>query len=66
MSCHLLEHQSNVSPREREKRLRTIHDELHIFDESMNDLKCLSSGHASLVEGEPVQPLENILDLAFS
>jgi len=52
--------------REREERLRTIHDELHIVDETMNNLKCLGSSHASFVEGKPVQPLENILDLAFS
>jgi hypothetical protein len=50
----------------REERLRTVQDELHIADETMNNLKCLGSGHASFVQGKPVQPLENILDLAFS
>jgi hypothetical protein len=46
--------------------LCTVHDELHIADEAVNNLKCLGSGHASFVQGEPVQPLENVLDLAFS
>ena len=55
-----------ATERERKERLRTFHDELHIADETMNNLKRLCSSHASFVQGEPVQPLENILDLAFS
>jgi hypothetical protein len=55
-----------MSHRVRQEWLRTVHDKLHIADETVNNLKCLGSGHASFVQGEPVQPLENILDLAFS
>ena len=52
---------------ERDKEwLHTIHDELHIADKAMNNLKRLGSSHASFVDGEPVQPLEYILYLAFS
>ena len=45
--------------------MRTIHDKLHVAHKTMNDLKRLSSSHAGLVNGETVQPLENILNLAL-
>ena len=32
----------------------------------MNDLKCLGSSHPSLIDREPIQSLQNGLDLAFS
>jgi hypothetical protein len=46
-------------------KLRTAHDEFHVAHETMNDLKRLGSGHASLVEGEAVQSVEHIFDLGL-
>ena len=39
---------ASVSDRDK-KRLHTVHDELHITNEAVNDLKRLGSGHASFV-----------------
>ena len=50
---------------EAKKRWRTVHDELHVAQKTMNDLKRLSPGHASLIDGESVQSIEHILDLAL-
>jgi hypothetical protein len=49
-----------------EQRSHTAHDELHVTHEAVNDLKRLSAGHASLVEGKAVQSMENVFYLALA
>jgi hypothetical protein len=44
-----------LSHREQAKKWpHTIHDEFHVADKTMNDLKRFSSGHARLIEGETI------------
>ena len=46
--------------------MRTADDDLQVAHKAMYDLKRLCSGHASLIESEPVESMEHILDLALS
>ena len=67
MSSRLLEQvSSQPSTESKERRLRTIHNEFHVAHKTMNNLKCLSPSHASLIDGELVKSMEHILDLALA
>ena len=44
----------------------TVHGHPHILDETVDDLKCLSCGSPSLVLREPVEPLQNSLNVLLS
>ena len=46
--------------------MRTADDDLQVAHEAMYDLKRLCSSHASLIDSEPVESMEHILDLALS
>jgi hypothetical protein len=45
--------------------MRTAHDEFHVAHETVNDLKGLCSGHASLVDGEAVHSMEHVFNIAL-
>ena len=49
-----------------ERKLRTANDKLQVAHQTVYDLKCLGSSHASLIEGEAVDSTEDVLDLALS
>ena len=49
-----------------ERKLHTANDDLQVAHKTMYDLKCLGSSHASFIDREAVQSVENVLNLALS
>jgi hypothetical protein len=47
-------------------RLLTLHNHSHILDKTVDDLKSLRCGSASLIVRESIQPLEDRLDFLLS
>ena len=65
--CHVIYPNSPVSYlKPVEWKLRTANDELQVAHETMYDLKCLGSSHASLIESEAVESMKYVLDLTLS
>ncbi len=51
---------------ESQVRLLTVHDHVHILDETIDDFENLHGGHVSLILRESVQPLQYHLDFLLS
>jgi hypothetical protein len=46
--------------------MRTFHDDLHVIDQTIDDVQGLSNGHLGLLEGESIEPLEDRFNVFFS
>jgi hypothetical protein len=66
MLCHLDKRVLNKRYKRGITPPLTVHDRSPILDETMNNLQCLNCGRPSLVLGEPVEPLQDRLNLVLS
>ena len=66
MPCRLDKKTLNTQRATNLVNLLTVHYHSYILDKAVDDLEGLRSGYPSLVQGEPVQPLEYRPDVLIS